>query len=195
MDSQGFKDEIISAFHEDRLDAHQLMPHVFEQLRLTAQHQLASERQGHTLSATALVHEAFLRLAGPRKVTWTGRAHFYAAAVEAMRRILIDHARAKAAQIRGGPNARKIALDLTSLPDFTSVEESSGFLILHDAIARLEDVDPKTASVVRLRYFAGLSIEQTADVLGVSAPTVKRTWAFARGWLQEAIESGRFEEN
>lgn len=175
----------------DRAAADALLPLVFEQLRGAARGQMIGERPGHTLSATALVHEAYLRLAGPREVPWAGRGHFYAAAAEAMRRILVDHARAKAAHIRGGPEARRAAINLASLPDPSSEVESSGFLILHDAIARLEGVDPKAAEIVRLRYFAGLSIEQTASALGVSAPTVKRTWAFARGWLKEAIESER----
>ena len=175
----------------DRAAGDRLLPLVYEQLRSAAQKQLASERAGHTLSATAMVHEAYLRLAGPRDVPWAGRGHFYAAAAEAMRRILVDHARARAAQSRGGPEARRAAVGLESLPDLSSEAESSGFLILHDAITRLEGVDQEAASVVRLRYFAGLSVEQTAAALGVSAPTVKRTWAFARGWLRESIESGR----
>jgi RNA polymerase sigma factor (TIGR02999 family) len=151
----------------------------------------ADERAGHTLQATALVHEAYIRLVGPRDVPWQNRAHFYAAAAEAMRRILVDHARARAAAIRGGPDARRAALDLSALPDPNSERESAGFLILDDAIARLSRVDPDAAAVVRLRYFAGLSVEETASSLGVSAPTVKRAWAFARAWLREAIESGR----
>lgn len=175
----------------NRAAADALLPLVFEQLRAAARGHLASEHPGHTLSATALVHEAFLKLAGHRQVPWAGRAHFYAAAAEAMRQVLIDHARAKVAKKRGGPDARKCALNLASLPDPSSVCENAGFLILHDAIFRLESVDPKSAQIVRLRYFAGLSIEQTALVLNVSEPTVKRTWAFARGWLREAIESTR----
>ncbi|MCB1738725.1 MAG: sigma-70 family RNA polymerase sigma factor [Gammaproteobacteria bacterium] len=175
----------------DRDAADALLPLVFEQLRGAAQNQMMAERPGHTLSATALVHEAYLKLAGPREVPWEGRGHFYAAAAEAMRRILIDHARAKAAHIRGGPEARRAAVNLVSLPDPKSEHENSGFLILHDAISRLESVDPKAAQIVKLRYFAGLSIEQTASALGVSSPTVKRTWAFARGWLKEAIDSQR----
>jgi RNA polymerase sigma factor (TIGR02999 family) len=143
------------------------------------------------LQATALVHEAYLRLAGPRKVPWQNKAHFYAAAAEAMRRILIDHARRRAADMRGGPEARRAAVNLASLPDPTSESESAGFLILDEAITRLEVVDPDAARVVRLRYFVGLSIEETAMTINVSAPTVKRHWAFARGWLKEAIESGR----
>ncbi len=179
----------------DRSAIDRLLPLVYGQLRAAAQQQLKSEAKGHTLSATALVHEAYLKLAGPREVPWAGRGHFYAAAAESMRRILIDHARAKATAIRGGGGvggeARRAAVNLASLPDLESEAESAGFLILDEAIARLEEVDKDAASVVRLRYFAGLSIEHTASALGISAPTVKRSWAFARGWLKEAIEAGR----
>lgn len=175
----------------DRRAADALLPLVYDQLRKAAAVQLAGEHAGHTLSATAIVHQAYLRLAGPRELPWAGRSHFYAAAAEAMRRVLLDHARARSARKRGGSEARRAAVQLTTLPDLNSEVETSGFLILHDAIARLETVDPDAAGVVRLRYFAGLSIEQTASALGVSASTVKRTWAFARGWLREAIESER----
>lgn len=175
----------------DQLAADRLLPMIYEQLRRAAQLQLARERGGHTLSATALVHEAYLKLAGPREVPWAGRAHFYVAAAEAMRRILVDHARARGAHIRMQPESRRAAVDLASLPDLSSERESAGFLILDEAISRLEGVDPDAAGVVRLRYFAGLTIEQTAAALGQSAPTVKRSWAFARGWLKEAIEAGR----
>jgi RNA polymerase sigma factor (TIGR02999 family) len=106
-----------------------------------------------------------------------------------MRRILVDHARAKAASRRGGGDARRAAIELTTLPDPNSEEESAGFLILDAALARLEDIDPVAAAVVRLRYFAGLDIEETAAALGTSTATVKRNWAFARGWLKDAIES------
>ena len=169
----------------------QLLPLVYEELRAAAQRLLRSERAGHTLQATALVHEAFLKLVGPREVPWQNRGHFYAAAAEAMRRILVDHARAKGASRRGGPEARRAALDLAGLPDPASEQESAGFLILDEAIARLQAVEPEAAAVVRLRYFAGLSVDETAAALAVSAPTVKRAWAFARAWLKEAIESGR----
>src|SRR5262245_54735856 len=152
---------------------------------------MAGERGNHTLTATAVVHEAYLKLVGPREVPWEGRGHFYFAAAQAMRQILLDHARARAAGIRGGPQARRAALELSSLPDLNSESESAGFMILDEAITRLEEVDKQAASVVRLRYFSGLSVEQTATALGVSEPTVKRSWAFARGWLKEMIESGR----
>lgn len=165
-----------------------LLHAVYGQLRALAQRQLANERRGHTLSATALVHEAYLRLMGPRQVPWEAEAHFCTAAAEAMRRILIDHARARCAARRGGPDARRAALQLTELPDPASEEECAGFLILDGFISRLEDADPLAAAVVRLRYFAGLSVEETARALGTSAPTVKRAWTFARAWLKEAIE-------
>jgi RNA polymerase sigma-70 factor (ECF subfamily) len=190
----GYEDATLlmaAAADGDQAAADRLLPLVFDQLRKAAQRHLADERAGHTLTATALVHEAYLKLAGPRRVPWAGRRHFYAAAAEAMRRILVDHARARAAHVRGGPEARRAAVDLASLPDPNSTKENSGFLILNDAISRLEGVDAEAAAVVRLRYFAGLSIEQTATALGMSAPSVKRTWAFARGWLKEAIESER----
>lgn len=160
---------------------------VYDQLRRAAQHQILAERPGHTLSATALVHEAYIRLAGPREVPWRGRAHFYAAAAEAMRRILLDHARAKGAAKRGGAEARKAALDLSGLPDTSSPEEFAGFLILDEAISRLEGVAAEAVAVVRLRYFAGLSIEECARVLDVSPATVKRHWTFARAWLKDWI--------
>lgn len=153
--------------------AERLLPLVYDQLRAAAQNCLRSERGDHTLQATALVHEAYLKLVGPRDVPWQNRAHFYAAAAQAMRRILVDHARAKAAESRGGPDARRAALDLSSLPNPESERESAGFLILDETIERLESVDPEAAAVVRLRYFAGLSVEETAAALCVSAPTVK----------------------
>jgi RNA polymerase sigma factor (TIGR02999 family) len=182
---------LTAAANGDRAAADRLLPLVYDQLRGAARHQFAGERAGHTLSATVLVHEAYLKLIGPRDVPWASRGHFYAAAAEAMRRILIDHARAKAAGIRGGSEARRAAVQLSSLPDTESEAQSAGFLILDEAITRLDRVDKEAATVVRLRYFAGLSIEQTAAAMGISAPTVKRSWVFARGWLKEAIESGR----
>lgn len=165
-----------------------LVPLVYDALRSEAQRLLRGERKGHTLQATALVHEAFLKLVGPRRLPWQNRAHFFAAAAEAMRRILVDHARTLAAARCGGPEARRAALDLAGLPDPASERESAGFLILDDTILRLAEVDPEAAAVVRLRYFAGLGVDETAAALGKSAPTVKRLWAFARGWLAERIE-------
>ena len=169
--------------------ANALLPLVYDQLRRAAQEQMQHERSDHTLSATALVHEADLKLVGPREIPWEGRAHFYAAAAQAMRRVLLDYARARSAVKRGGAEARKAALGLTCLPDLQSEVQSAGFLILDEAISRLETVDEQAAAVVRLRFFAGLSVEQAAAALGISQPTVKRHWAFARAWLKDAIES------
>ena len=183
---------LCAAAEGDQQAAEALLPLVYQQLRGAAQQQLAAEPgggAGHTLSATALVHEAYMRLVGPRKVPWAGQAHFYVAAAEAMRRLLVDRARAKAGPKRGG-DRKRAALDLRSLPVLDNAEQSDGFLILDDAISRLESADPQAAAVVRLRFFAGLTVEQTAQALGVSAPTVKRTWAFARAWLKDAIERG-----
>lgn len=169
--------------------AEALLPLVYQQLRAAAQKHLSRERRDHTLQATALVHEAYLKLVGPREVPWQNRAHFFVAAAESMRLILLEHARSKAALKRGGPDARRAAVELTSLPDANSERESAGFLILNDAISHLEKVNERAAMVVRLRYFAGLSVEETAKAMDVSEPTVKRAWAFARGWLKDAIES------
>ena len=171
--------------------AARLLPLVYDQLRALAHRALHGEAAGHTLQATALVHEAFLKLVGPRELPWQNRAHFFAAAAEAMRRILVDHARQKAAQKRGGSAARRAAIDLEGLPDPDSEQQAAGFLVLDSAFARFQTVDPDAAAVVRLRYFAGLSVDDTASALGVSAPTVKRAWTFARGWLREAIENER----
>jgi RNA polymerase sigma factor (TIGR02999 family) len=168
-----------------------LLPLVYDQLRSLAHRALSGERVGHTLQATALVHEAYLKLVGPRRLPWQSRAHFFDAAAEAMRQLLIDHARRKVAQRRGGPEAKRAAIDLAGLPDPDSEPQCSGFLVLDEAIARFERVDAAAAAVVRLRYFAGLSVDDTASALGVSVPTVKRAWAFARGWLKDAIENDR----
>jgi RNA polymerase sigma factor (TIGR02999 family) len=167
-----------------------LLPEVYADLRAAAQACLRGERAGHSLEATALVHEAYLRLVGPRDVPWQNRAHFYSAAAQAMRRILVDHARAKAAARRGGLEARRAAVELAALPDPSSERESAGFLILDAALSRLEGVDAEAAEIVRLRYFAGLSVEDCAAALELSPATVKRGWVFARGWLKDAIEAG-----
>ena len=166
----------------------ELFERVYHQLRAAAQQQLNGEQKGHTLSATALVHEAYLRLNKAELSEWDSQSHFYAAAAQAMRRILIDHARARGAARRGGPDARRAALRLTELPDPRSDQDCAGFLILDDAISRLESADSQAATVVRLRYFGGLSIEETARAMSISEPSVKRAWVFARAWLKESIE-------
>jgi RNA polymerase sigma factor (TIGR02999 family) len=164
-----------------------LLPAVYGELRAAAGRALRGERAGHTLQATALVHEAWLKLMGPREVPWRNRGHFLAAAAEAMRRILVDHARGKAALRRGGKAAKQAAVDLATLPDPASDDQLAGFLLLDEALAHLAEVDPRAAEVVRLRYFVGLTIPETAQALAASEPTVQRDWAFARSWLRDAI--------
>ncbi|MBM3989144.1 MAG: sigma-70 family RNA polymerase sigma factor [Planctomycetes bacterium] len=162
----------------DKAAADQLLPLVYEQLRRAAQFELARERKDHTLPATALVHEAYLKLVGPRMLPWTDRAHFYAAAAEAMRRILIDHARA-----HGRRSARRVSLD--ELRDVASLAESSSerILAVDEALERLASDDPQAAAIVRLRFFAGLSVEDAAAAMGLSPRTAARLWTYARAAL------------
>ncbi|MBL0927816.1 MAG: sigma-70 family RNA polymerase sigma factor [Phycisphaerales bacterium] len=170
---------------------------VYQQLRAAAQARMAGERPDHTLSATALVHEAFIRLAGPRDIPWRNRAHFYAAAAEAMRRILLDHARARRRLKRDMPRAHGVdpqALDAPPTlaapgsPAADSAAETAE--ALDAAIARLEAHDPRAAQVVRLKYYAGLGIAEVALALDVSERTVKNDWAFARAWLHRQLAGG-----
>ena len=172
----------------DRAAADRLLPLVYEQLRKAAQLQMAGERRDHTLSATALVHEAYLRLVGPRDVAWTGRAHFYTAAAEAMRRILIDRARARHGRNPDARAAHLRALEITGLGSIALDADGDGILALDEALGRLEGVDPQAAAVVRLRFYAGMEIDQAGAVLGISPRTVKRAWAFARAWLRTDLE-------
>ncbi len=142
------------------------------------------ERPGHSLQATALVHEAYARIARARPDGWTSLGRFYGAAAEAMRRILIEHARHRGRVKRGGGRPR-VPLDVL---DLAAEQDEVKILALDSAIRRLEQVDRDAAEVVRLRFFAGLSVEQTAEALGVSARTVKRDWAFARAWLHGTLQ-------
>jgi RNA polymerase sigma factor (TIGR02999 family) len=178
----------------DRVAAAELLPLVYEQLRASAQEAMRGERRDHTLSATALVHEAYMRLVGPEGksgATFAGRAHFYGAAAEAMRRYLIDHARARLAQKRGGPGEghagagapRKPLTELREVADLTISADPEEIVSLDEAVSRLEEEDPQAGGVVRMRFYAGLSVEQTAEILGVSPATVKRDWQFGRAWL------------
>ena len=177
--------QILSAIeHGDARAVDKLLPHVYGELRALAQHQMSGERTEHTLQATALVHEAYLRLVGVENLSWANRGHFFRAAAEAMRRILIEHAR-KRGRVKRGGRLTHVSLDALEL----AVGENSGsFLVLDDAIRRLSEHDARAAEVVRLRFFAGLDIEQTAKVLDVSPMTVKREWRFARVWLYGAMK-------
>jgi RNA polymerase sigma factor (TIGR02999 family) len=165
--------------------AEELLPLVYEELRKLAAQKLARENPGQTLQATALVHEAWLRLGGDHQPEWRNRAHFFAAAAEGMRRILIDNARRKN-YLRHGGGATRVPLDGLEL---AARMEDEQLLALHEALDRLAEHDPAKANLVKLRFFAGLTNEQAAEVLGVSEPTVKRHWAYARAWLFREMNS------
>ena len=176
---------ILSAIQNgDRIAAEQLLPLVYDELRKLAAARLVQERPGQTLQATALVHEAYLRLVDQEvPQSWDNRGHFFAAAAEAMRRILIDQARRKAADKRGGDLLRE------DLPDIavSQADEIDDLLALDEALQRLTEHDPVAARLVQLRYFAGLTTEQAAEAMGISPRTAYYTWAYARSWLHRAI--------
>lgn len=162
---------------------------VYEELRAIASRRMGNERAGHTLQATALVHEAWLRLAGDEASGWRDRGHFYAAASEAMRRILIDHARRVRSQKRGG-GAQRVTLGTEATPDAQVELEAEELLALDEALGRLEREDARAAEVTRLRFFGGLSVEETAQALGISERSVHREWTFGRARLFELLGEG-----
>jgi len=162
----------------------ELLPLVYDELRRLADQHLSAERPGQTLQATALVHEAYLRLVGPASSSWESRAHFFGAAARAIRRILIDRARARNSQRRGA-GARPQALDEAA--DLAAPEPRLDLLELDGALERLAQVDAQKARIVELRFFGGLSTEETAQALGLSPSTVTRDWRFARIWLHREL--------
>jgi RNA polymerase sigma factor (TIGR02999 family) len=177
--------ELRDAGPEEALD--RLVPVVYAELRVIARAHLRRERPDHTLPPTALLHEAYLRLLGSKYPPWNDRRHFFHAAAQAMRRILVEHAR-KRARVKRGGNPVRVSL---SGIEPASEQDQAQLLALDDAIRRLEEQDPQAAEVVHLRFFAGLSVEETAGALGVSERTVKREWAFARAWLYDALGRSR----
>lgn len=160
-----------------------LMPAVYAELRRLARQYLQRERGDHTLQPTALVHEAYLRLAGQKEMQWQNRAQFYAVSSRLMRRILVDHARAHLAEKRGG-GAEKIELDEA---DLRPEERPANLLALDDALAQLATIDVRKSRVVELRFFGGLTVEQTAEALELNAATVRRDWTFAKAWLHRVL--------
>jgi RNA polymerase sigma factor (TIGR02999 family) len=185
---------ILSAIeHGETAAAGELLPLVYGELRRLAQQRLAQEKPGQTLQATALVHEAYLRLVGPDDVRrWEGRGHFFAAAAEAMRRILVENARRKRAEKHGGRSARQELDDV----DIAAPAPSEDLLALDEALAKLEANDPVKAQLVKLRYFAGLSEEDAARALGVSRATAQRYWRYAKAWLLDELRgAGDLHEN
>ena len=179
--------QVLSAIERgDRQAAGQLLPLVYQALRRLAEQKLAAEAPGHTLQATALVHEAFLRLRGAGandKQHWEGRRHFFGASAEAMRRILVDNARRKKAEKRGGGRGRQ---DLDAV-DVAAPERSDDLVALDEALTRLAAADAPAAELVNLRYFAGLSLPAAAEVLDISPRTADRVWAYAKAWLHREI--------
>jgi RNA polymerase sigma factor (TIGR02999 family) len=168
----------------DQKAADELLPLVYEELRKLAAAKMANESPNQTLQPTALVHEAWLRLTGNENVKWDGRAHFFGAAAEAMRRILIDTARRKHAQRHGGGQQR---LDIADM-DIAVPGKDDELLAMDEALEKFAAVDKQKAELVKLRYFAGLRIEESAQILGISNPTAKRWWAYARAWLFDQIK-------
>jgi RNA polymerase sigma factor (TIGR02999 family) len=167
----------------DQESLDKLLPVVYQELRRLAQHYLRQERPDHTLQATALVHEAYLKLIDTRNVEWQDRAHFFAVAAQVMRHALVDAARQRRAQKRGG--GHKLPLDeALSVP---GGEKGVDLLALDEALERLAEIDPQQSRIIELRYFGGLSVEETAEALGVSPRTVKREWRVARAWLHQEI--------
>lgn len=171
--------------------AEELLPLVYEELRKLAGAKMARESPGQTLQPTALVHEAWLRLTGTGRQHWEGRRHFFSAAAEAMRHILIDRAR-KRQCVRHGAGQERLDIDAIELP---APVETDQFLDVNQALEELERADPDKAEVVKLKFFVGLSEREAAEVLGVSERTIERRWAYAQAWLFERIERGGEFEN
>ena len=171
----------------DRASADELLPLVYEDLRKLAALKMADQAPGHTLQPTALVHEAWLRLAGNQPGQFAGRAHFYAAAAEAMRHILIDSARRKSASRHGGGQVR---VDIEEV-EMASLADGDELLAVHEVLDKLAAEDPQKAELTKLRYFVGLTFEEAAEVLGISVATAKRHWAYARAFLYEEIRANK----
>jgi len=166
-----------------------LVPLVYGELTQMAHRHLRLEPAGHTLSTTAVVHEAYLRLVDQTRVDWADRAHFFSVAAQAMRRVLVDHARRHRAARRGGPERRTISLEEfeADAASLAAGERADMIVALDDALRELAVLDPRQASVVELRFFGGMTAAETADALGIASRTVERDWVKARGWLYEEM--------
>ena len=175
---------LIDLSNGDRAAVDLLLPVIYDELRKLAANYLRRERPDHTLQPTALVHEAYLRLVDQTRVNWQNRAHFFGVAAQIMRRLLVDHARKVNAEKRGH-DFQKLSLDENI---DRAVERSSDLIALDEALKSLAEFDEQKARLVELRYFGGLSIEETADVLGVTPTTIKRHWRFAKAWLYEEMQ-------
>jgi len=177
--------QILAAIQKgDPKAADELLPLVYQELRKLAAAKMANESPNQTLQPTALVHEAWLRLTGNENVKWDGRAHFFGAAAEAMRRILIDNARRKKAVRHGGDQQR---VDIAEV-EIAATTKDDELLAINEALEKFTAFDKQKAELVKLRYFGGLTLEEAAEVLGISAPTAKRWWAYSRAWLFQHLK-------
>ena len=181
-------DVIRAAFADDPDIVDRLLPELYDQLRSLARSKLRSERAGHTLDTSALVHEVYLKMAGETQVEWKSRSHFMALAAVAMRRSLIDYAKGRNAAKRGGGDVVLVTLEGSAVPDSRGGLEPVDLLQLESSLTRLAAFNPRGAAVVQYRFFAGLTHEEIAEVLGVSVPTVRRSWAVARAWLANEMD-------
>jgi RNA polymerase sigma factor (TIGR02999 family) len=171
----------------DPKSAEELLPLVYDELRRLAAHKMANEAAGQTLQPTALVHEAWLRIAGADQQTWQGRRHFFAAAAEAMRRILIERARHRLA-VKRGAGAAALDVDEVEIPAPTADDDH--LLAVNEALEKFAALDPRKAELVKLRYFVGMSFDEAAAALGIAVPTAKQWWAYARAWLTVELRAG-----
>ncbi len=178
--------ELLTNLKNSREAENQLLPLVYDELRRLAAAYMRRENAGHTLQATALVHEAYLQLVDQTRVTWQNRAHFFGVAARLMRRILVDHARARNAAKRGGGGQKLTLQEAIGLLDTRDVELEA----LDDALSDLSRLDDQQSRIVELRFFGGLTVDETAEVLGVSASTVEREWRTARAWLHSQLTRG-----
>src|SRR5437870_3901867 len=185
LSSPGVTELLLDWQHGDRTALEKLTPLIYDELRRIAHRYVQREGNGHTLETTALVNEAYVRLAGQEKVAWQDRAHFFAVTAQVMRHILIDHARRRRATKYGG-GAQQVALEEASM---MSEQRAAELVALDEALGELAKLDPRKSQVVELRYFGGLSLAETADVLDVSVMTVRRDWRAAKAWLYKAVAS------
>ena len=186
-DAENITDLLVSYGRGDKESLDKLMPVVYDELRRQAARYLRREQPGHTLQTTALIHEAYVRLVDQRNVQWQNRAHFFGIAAQMMRRILVDHARTKKRAKRGGSDIK------VSLDDATVAVKGQDLdvVAVDEALTRLAKIDEQQSRVVELRFFSGLTVEETAEVMGISPATVKRDWSMAKAWLHRELSGGR----
>jgi RNA polymerase sigma factor (TIGR02999 family) len=186
-DAENITDLLVSYGRGNKESLDRLMPAVYDELRRQAARYLRREQPGHTLQTTALIHEAYLRLVDQRNVQWQNRAHFFGIAAQMMRRILVDHARTKKRAKRGGSDIK------VSLDDATVAVKGQDLdvVALDEALSRLERIDAQQSRVVELRFFSGLTVEETAEVMQISPATVKRDWSMAKAWLHRELSGDR----